>query len=82
MNTLLIAIAYLAARLQEPGTWGAIAAGEAAVGVHVPTGVWQAVVGFGTGGAVLAGILLKERGGAAWPPSPEQAKRNAGLEGV
>ncbi len=82
MNNLLFVIAYLAARLQEPGTWASIAAGEAAVGVYVPPGTWQAVVGVGTGLAVLAGILLKERGGAAWPPSPAQAQRNAGIGGA
>jgi len=51
-------------RMKEPSTWSAIAAGMAAVGISMPAGVWQGVVGIGTGIAVLAGIFITEKGGA------------------
>ncbi len=53
-----------AARLKEPSTWAAMAAGLAALGVNIPPGIWQGVVGVGTGIAMLAGILIAEKGSA------------------
>lgn len=51
----------LIARLKEPSSWAAIAAGLAAFGFNIPSGLWQAVVGIGTGVAVFAGVLLGEK---------------------
>ena len=45
----------LLARLKEPSSWASIAAGLAAFGVAIPSGIWQAIVGVGTGVAVLLG---------------------------
>jgi len=49
-------------RMKEPSSWAAIAAALAAFGFSIPSSTWQAIVGVGTGGAALAGILLAEKG--------------------
>ncbi len=49
-------------RLREPSSWAAIAAGLAAFGFSIPSAIWQSIVGIGTGVAVLAGVLLREKG--------------------
>ena len=48
------------ARLSEPSSWAAIAAGLGAIGLNIPSPLWQGVTYVGCGVAIILGIVIPE----------------------
>ncbi len=53
---------YLAARLNESGTWATIAALLAAAHVNIDPGLWKDIAFYGMLGAGALGVLIREQG--------------------
>lgn len=45
MNIVISVLAYIAARLREPSTWGGIAVAAGLIGLHIPSDAQSSVVG-------------------------------------